>query len=116
MRFIWVSLAASGRSLDVNHLRLLDRRPADLLLEARPLVAFIRRELDRAAAPHRLVEGADHAHIGEAFLGRGLWIAVLQHAVREVEELRRKLVALGEAPLAHQAALQAEAMLERLRV
>ena len=97
----------------MDYLRLLDRRPADLLLERRVLVPRVRRELDRTAAGDRLVERADDAHIGEAFLGGRLGIAVLQHAVGEVEELRGELVALGEAPLAHEVALEAQPMLER---
>src|SRR6476646_2438932 len=45
------SAAARGR-LRVDDRRLLDRRPADLLLEARPLAALVGRELDRRDVFH----------------------------------------------------------------
>src|SRR6185503_7210116 len=98
--------AASRRCLRVDHRGLLDRRPADLLLEAGTLAPLVGRELDRRAALDGPVQGPDHANVGEAFLARGLGIAVGEDAVGEVEQLGRELVALREAPLAHQAAVE----------
>src|SRR6185503_254767 len=81
-----VSMSASPRGgLRVDHRGLLDRRPANLLLEARALAPLVGRELDRRAALDGPVQGADHAHVGEAFLARGLGIAVGEDAVGEVE-------------------------------
>ena len=78
---------------------LVDRRTADLLLQAGPLALAGGRERDRTAALGRAVERADDAHVGQPLFGAGLGLAVVQHAVREVEQLGRELVALGEAPL-----------------
>src|SRR2546421_4845613 len=108
--------ASSRRRLRVDHRGLLDRRTADLLLQARALAALVRAELDRLPAFHRLVQGADDADVGEAFLGRGLGIAVLQQAVGEVQKLGRELIALREAPLAHHVAIERKTVLERLGI
>src|SRR5512145_443447 len=66
------SLSASGGRLRVNGLRLLDRRAPDLLLEALALALLVGRELHRAAALGGAVQRADHAHVGQAFVGRRL--------------------------------------------
>src|SRR5438105_4160188 len=96
-------------------MRLVDRRPPDLLLEAGPLAPLVRSELDRLAALRRAVQRADDAYVGEAFLGTGLGGMVLEHAVGEIQQLRRELVALREAPLLA-LAVDRQAVLQRHRV
>src|SRR5687768_3562661 len=88
--------ASSRRRLRMHGARLVDRRPADLLLEAWPLALLVGRELHRLPGLRRAVQRADHAHVGKALVGAGLRIVVLQHAVGEVEQLGRELVALRE--------------------
>ena len=76
-------------------------------------MALVGAELDRTAQLERPVERADDAHVGEALFGGGLGIAVVEQAIGEVEQLRRELVALGEAPLAGQLAVERQPVLER---
>src|SRR5437762_3284069 len=106
---------AAGRRLGMNGARLVDRRAADFLLQARPLALLVRRELHRLAALRRAVERADHAHVGEALFRAGLGVVVLQRAVGEVEEFWRELVALREAPL-FPLAVDGQPVLQRHRV
>src|SRR5262245_17368052 len=112
-----LGLKKSGirRRRGMDHLGLVDRRAPDLLLEARPRALGERLERDRLAAGRRAIQRADHAHVGQAFVAAGLGRAVLQHAVGQVKQLGRELVALGEAPLAR-LAVEREAVLERARV
>src|SRR4051812_20344723 len=92
--------------------RLVDGRAADLLLEAWALAPLEGRQFDRAAGFRGAVERADDAHVGKPFLGTRLGVVASQHAIREVQQLRRELVALRETPLAR-LAVQREAVLER---
>src|SRR6185503_4468391 len=108
-------LAPSRRRTGVHGARLVDRWAADLLLQARPLVLLVGPELDRLAAARRAVQRADHAHVGQAFLRPGFRLMVLEHAVGEVKQLGRELIALREAPLLPFAA-DGEAVLQRHRV
>src|SRR5688500_19122465 len=99
----------------MDNVRLLDRWTSDFLLEAGPRALGEGLERHRPAGLGRAIERADHAHVGEALVAARLGRAVLQDAVGEVEEFRRELVALREAPLAH-LAIDGQAVLERLRV
>src|SRR5947209_6633204 len=95
----------------MHYVGLLDRRPADLLLEARPLAPLERRKLDRRAATRGFVERPDNAHVGQSFFCAGLRVVTAQDAVGEIEQLRSELVALRKAALARLAA-KGQAMLE----
>src|SRR5688572_25251890 len=105
------SRRARGRP-GMDHARLVDRWAANLLLQAGPLALFERRQLDRTAALRGAIQRADYAHVGQAFVRARLRVAVLQHAVGEIQQLGGELVALGEAPFAR-VAVDGEPVLER---
>src|SRR5689334_21908266 len=71
-------------------------RPTDLLAQGGTLFASGSVELDPLAAGNRFVDGLGDGDVDETFLAGGLGRALLAHALREVHQLRRELVALGE--------------------
>src|SRR3954468_10095991 len=94
-----IASLGSRRRLGVHDLGLIDRRAVDLLVQRWTAPALDARRPDGPSGPGRFVQRADHAHVREALLARGLRIAAAQHAVREIRELGRELVALLEHAL-----------------
>src|SRR5688572_16518806 len=90
----------TGR-LRVHHLWLArHRRAANLLLHRRPLLALTHFQFHGPSARDRLQHPFDDAHVCEALFAGRLGLAVLQDAVREVQQFRRELIALAEFLLA----------------
>src|SRR5262249_41743967 len=93
--------------------RRLDARTSQLLRDARALRALWQVEAHPSPGFDRCVNRKDNPHVCEAFLARGLRLAVLQDAVGEIDELGGELIALGEVLVAF-ATLRAECVGERL--
>src|SRR5512146_138069 len=89
-----------GRSLQArgmhsaDELWRLDAGAPDLLPQGR--AASARRQLGRhpPAGLHASIQRLDDADVGDAFLTGRLRLGAVEHAVGEVDELRRELVAL----------------------
>src|SRR5215469_4013167 len=95
--------------------RGLDAGPADLLAKRRTASAL--RQLGRypATGLDASVQRLDDTDVGNAFFAGGLRLGVADNAIREVEELRRELVALLIVRLAL-ALAQAQHVLDALGI
>ena len=79
---------SSSRTL---HLRdFFDRRTLDLHFRLGSGVFANRLNLNAAAAPGRLIDCVDHTHVGQSFATRWFRRAIIQNAVRKVDEFGSK--------------------------
>src|SRR4029450_1542979 len=90
------SLFPCASHLDQRRLR--DPRATDPLTLRRLLRRRIGRDLNDLAGFRRLVQRLDNTDVLEAFSSGGLRLALLPDAIREVQQLRRELVALADLP------------------
>ena len=75
---------------------LLDRRPAHLLPGLGPRAGLETGQRHGPSRPRRLQEGLDDADVGQALPARGPRLRAFEHAIGEVQQLRRELVRLRE--------------------
>src|SRR5579883_682502 len=105
----------AGRMHPAHERWRLDAGPPDLLANRRTASAL--GQLGRYPSPglDASVQRLDDTDIGDAFLAGGLRLRVTENAIREVDELRRELVALFVMLLAL-ALAQAQHVLDALGV
>src|SRR4051794_32961441 len=88
-----------GWRFGVHQFRLLHRRTSDLLIERSAIMFVEWLQSNGLPAVRRPVESTDYPYICQTLVPRGLRVGAREDAVREVDQLRRELIAFGETPL-----------------
>ena len=110
-----MALVSRRRALNLDQPGFPHSRPRDPLRPRRSFRPLERRNLDRLSGFRRLVERLDDSHILQAFLARWFRYAVLQDAIREVQQFGGELVALADA-LARRLAVDRQLVGQTFRV
>src|SRR5882762_5895478 len=83
----------------MNQVRLLDRRPPNLLHCARPLFRLFDPQAHSLLFIQGLIQRSNYAYVGQAFLARRFRLLVPEDTIGEVYQFGPELVGLAEVSL-----------------
>src|SRR3954471_1893220 len=88
-----------GWRFGVHQFWLPHRRTSDLLIERSAIVLVKWLKPNRLPAVRRPVDRTDHPHVRQTLVPRRFRCGAGENAVREMDQFRRELIALGKTPL-----------------